>query len=141
MTLEVYLLALACLIILGHHPTADQSVRSTPNVQQTKLAFNKSVATLVQACAEPVLNAPHSITSLFAHALKVTQEIPSATVKSKSRNLCPTRPTLAILPLAVQTPNATTEYALAYQNTKEILMLDADPNVSSTSIVLETKLV
>ncbi len=77
-----------------------------------------------------MLNAVLSITLQSVHAPKVTQVIRLIIANQNHQKLNPLKPTHAILLLAAQTPNATTEYAPVYQNTKETLTEVADPSVS-----------
>lgn len=73
--LEERHLVRACLHTLVAHLTAGQSVLSTKSVKVAWLVFNKNAETHALVLVVLELSVLLSITLLFVHALKVTQEI------------------------------------------------------------------
>lgn len=82
--LEMYHLAVACLVILEAHQVVDQSALSTLTVQLHKLAFSKNVEILVLVLAVLVHYVPYLITcpyvlvqmdTLGMHLLSVTPNL------------------------------------------------------------------
>jgi hypothetical protein len=136
-------LAHACRIILALLRTADLSVSATVNVQVTRLASIKSVATLAQEYAEEMHFAELSAMHLSATANKATKEIRSASVLflrflSHARLL-----NLVSHHLVEQMPYArskiTLVLAFAYQNTTATLTKDVDLSVWSILIAHQTE--
>lgn len=85
------------------------------------------------------LNVPLLTTFRFALALKATQVIRLPVVNlNHHHHQYLSKPTLAIHHHVELTPNAITEYAPVYLNTKEIRIRVVDRNAFSTLIVLVT---
>jgi hypothetical protein len=76
-----WLPAPVCLTTLEFHPTVDQNVLSTQNVQATRHVLEKNVLTPAPDHADPMLYVMFKTINQFAHVQLDSVEIPSETAE------------------------------------------------------------